>query len=154
MTANSLSTLSLSGLLPVICDMYPSPPPSHMSCTHLIWLGHLSTAYVTRRGQSCVASISEGYVIPTPTILSQSITVKIQLCVCLCEHCVGGDCVVGIWHTAGYIWLAIKQSRLCEQCTGQEFKARSLSSPYHIMWLLYFVKGIDGLDVFNRNTRD
>ena len=25
MTANSLSTLSLSGLLPVICYMYPSP---------------------------------------------------------------------------------------------------------------------------------
>ena len=37
---------------------------------------------------------------------------------------------------------------------GQEFKARSLSSPYHIMWLLYFVKGIDGLDVFNGNHHD
>ena len=48
-------------------------------CTHLIWLGHLSTAYVTRRGQSCVASISEGYVIPTPTILSQSITVIVTV---------------------------------------------------------------------------
>ena len=120
MTANSLSTLSLSGLLPVICDMYPSPPPSHMSCTHLIWLGHLSTAYVTRRGQSCVASISEGYVIPTPTILSQSITVKIQLCVCLCEHCVGGDCsrnmaygrVYMIGNKAGKVMWAMHRSRV------------------------------------------